>query len=68
MQLTKTLDHNSKGHSYRTPFTFGATDYDKNLCEPAINETIFLLKAIKEHNPSIKRRVITSQLAANLDS
>lgn len=50
-----------------SPFVLNAKDYDKELFEPAVNGTVSILKAVQEHNPSVKRIVITSSFAAVLD-
>jgi len=47
-----------------SPFILDAKDYKKGLFEPAVNGTVSILKAVKEHNPAIKRVVITSSFAA----
>jgi len=49
-----------------SPFTLSATDYDKELFDPAVNGTVSVLKAAT-NNASIKRVVITSSFAAVLD-
>ncbi|KAH8879158.1 NAD(P)-binding protein [Thozetella sp. PMI_491] len=50
-----------------SPFILNATDFDKELFEPALNGTLNVLKAAKANNPSVKRIVITSSFAAVLD-
>jgi len=50
-----------------SPFTFNVTDIDKELIQPAVNGTLEVLKAVKAHNPAVKRIVITSSFAAVLD-
>ncbi|KAM0156956.1 hypothetical protein ACHAPG_005040 [Botrytis cinerea] len=47
-----------------SPFHFRSTDHKKELLEPAVNGTVGILKAIKQHAPSVKRVVITSSMAA----
>jgi nucleoside-diphosphate-sugar epimerase len=44
-----------------------ATDFDKELYQPAVNGTRSILTAIKEYNPAIKRVVVTSSCAAVVD-
>ncbi|RDL35762.1 Uncharacterized protein BP5553_06374 [Venustampulla echinocandica] len=50
-----------------SPFILDAEDYDKELFNPAVNGTVSILKAVKEHNPSVKRIVVTSSFGAILD-
>jgi nucleoside-diphosphate-sugar epimerase len=50
-----------------SPFVLSAKDYDSELFEPAVNGTVSVLKAVKANNPSVRRIVITSSFAANLD-
>lgn len=47
-----------------SPFHFRSTDHKKEMLEPAINGTVGILKAIKQHAPSVKKVVITSSIAA----
>jgi len=50
-----------------SPFTFDVTDFDKELFEPAVHGTVSVLEAVKKNNPAVKRVVITSSFASNLD-
>jgi nucleoside-diphosphate-sugar epimerase len=50
-----------------SPFTLGATDFENDLFRPAINGTTSVLRAAQKNNPNVKRIVITSSFAANLD-
>lgn len=50
-----------------SPFYLDAKDFAKELYEPAVNGTLSVLKAVKEHNPNVQRIVITSSFAAILD-
>lgn len=47
-----------------SPFVLDSKDYEKDLYVPAVNGTESILKAVKEHNQSVKRVVITSSFAA----
>lgn len=47
-----------------SPFHLNITDTKKDLLDPAILGTTGLLKAIKEHAPSVKRVVVTSSFAS----
>lgn len=47
-----------------SPFHFRSKDHKKEMLEPAINGTVGILKAIKQHAPLVKRVVITSSIAA----
>jgi nucleoside-diphosphate-sugar epimerase len=44
-----------------------ATDFEKELYQPALNGTVSVLEAVKKYNPSVKRIVITSSFASNVD-
>jgi nucleoside-diphosphate-sugar epimerase len=50
-----------------SPFILNAKDFDRDLFEPALNGTTSVLKAIKANNPSVKRVVVTSSFASNID-
>ncbi|KAI5465031.1 hypothetical protein BGZ63DRAFT_350323 [Mariannaea sp. PMI_226] len=50
-----------------SPFILGATDYEKELFQPAIQGTTSILEAIQTNNPGISRVVITSSFASVLD-
>jgi len=50
-----------------SPFVLGATDFENDLFRPAINGTTSILRAAQKNNSNIKRIVITSSFAANLD-
>ncbi|RLV89754.1 putative NADPH-dependent methylglyoxal reductase GRP2 [Spathaspora sp. JA1] len=50
-----------------SPVTFSATDFDKEVIQPAINGTKNALAAIKEHAPQVQRVVVTSSIAAVID-
>lgn len=49
-----------------SPFILDSKDFQKDLFEPAVNGTLSILKATKDHSPSVKRVVITSSFAAVL--
>ncbi|KUJ08563.1 NAD(P)-binding protein [Mollisia scopiformis] len=50
-----------------SPFHFNVTDTKKDLLDPAIIGTTGILKAIKNHVPTVKRVVITSSFASIID-
>ncbi|KAH7327432.1 putative NADPH-dependent methylglyoxal reductase GRP2 [Rhexocercosporidium sp. MPI-PUGE-AT-0058] len=50
-----------------SPFHLNITDTKKDLLDPAIIGTTGLLKAIKQHAPSVKRVVITSSFASMIN-
>lgn len=50
-----------------SPFHFNAED-PKDLIDPAINGTVGILKSTQKNNPNVKRIVITSSVAAIMDS
>jgi nucleoside-diphosphate-sugar epimerase len=50
-----------------SPFFLDAKDYEKELYAAAVAGTANVLKSVKAHNPSVKRIVITSSFAANID-
>jgi nucleoside-diphosphate-sugar epimerase len=50
-----------------SPFVLNATDYEKDLFDPAVNGTVGILKAVKKNAPQVKRIVITSSFASVLD-
>jgi len=50
-----------------SPFILGATDFEKELYEPAVNGTLSVLRAVKDNNPAVKRIVITSSFASIMD-
>ncbi|KAE8146042.1 NAD(P)-binding protein [Aspergillus avenaceus] len=47
-----------------SPFHYNVTDPVKDFLDPAIKGTTGILKAIKEHAPTVKRVVVTSSFAA----
>jgi nucleoside-diphosphate-sugar epimerase len=47
-----------------SPFFYKVSDFDKDMCEPAVNGTLELLKSVKAMNPNVERVVITSSFAA----
>ncbi|KAI0971257.1 hypothetical protein F4678DRAFT_434254 [Xylaria arbuscula] len=49
-----------------SPFHFNFTDAKTEILDPAITGTTSILKAIKEHAPSVKRVVVTSSFVAIL--
>ncbi|KAK4082395.1 uncharacterized protein Triagg1_2207 [Trichoderma aggressivum f. europaeum] len=50
-----------------SPFIFNATDFEKELMQPAIRGTTSILEAVQKYNPSVSRVVVTSSFAAVLD-
>ncbi|KAJ0414367.1 NAD(P)-binding protein [Aspergillus carlsbadensis] len=50
-----------------SPFRLNVQDVKRDILDPAINGTTGLLKAIKNHAPTVKRVVVTSSGAAILD-
>ncbi|EED23494.1 cinnamoyl-CoA reductase, putative [Talaromyces stipitatus ATCC 10500] len=50
-----------------SPFVLNANDYEKELFQPAIQGTTSILKAAQEHNPDVRRVVITGSFASVLD-
>lgn len=50
-----------------SPFHFNA-DEPEELIRPAVNGTVGILKSAKKNNPKVKRVVITSSVAAIMDS
>ena len=44
-----------------------AQDFEKELYTPAVHGTVSVLEAVKKYNPNVKRIVITSSFASNLD-
>jgi nucleoside-diphosphate-sugar epimerase len=50
-----------------SPFLYRAVSTNLEFLDPAIKGTTELLKAVKEHAPSVKRVVITSSCAAVVD-
>ncbi|RLV93814.1 putative NADPH-dependent methylglyoxal reductase GRP2 [Spathaspora sp. JA1] len=50
-----------------SPVTFAATDFDKEIIQPAIQGTKNALTAIKKHAPQVERVVVTSSVAAVVD-
>ncbi|GAM40632.1 cinnamoyl-CoA reductase [Talaromyces pinophilus] len=50
-----------------SPFVLNASDFETELFQPAIQGTTSILKAIQEHNPDIRRVVITGSFASVLD-
>ncbi|KAL7953995.1 hypothetical protein V8C34DRAFT_317660 [Trichoderma compactum] len=50
-----------------SPFILNATDFEKELLQPAIRGTTSILKAAQKYNPSISRVVVTSSFASVLD-
>ncbi|RFU28711.1 hypothetical protein B7463_g7601, partial [Scytalidium lignicola] len=51
----------------QSPFRIEVEDNEKDLLIPAINGTLGILESIQNHNPSVKRVVITSSFASILD-
>lgn len=51
-----------------SPFFQTAKDIEKELYEPAIEGTVGILRSIHAHAPSVKRVVITSSFASNLNT
>ncbi|KAJ5637080.1 hypothetical protein N7490_006959 [Penicillium lividum] len=51
-----------------SPFHFNVSDPVKDFLDPAIKGTTGILKAIKAYAPSVKRVVVTSSIAAMLNS
>ncbi|KAL2071886.1 hypothetical protein VTL71DRAFT_13121 [Oculimacula yallundae] len=51
-----------------SPFYFDVKDIKSELLDPALHGTTNILKAIKNYAPTIKRVVITSSIAAIVDS
>ena len=47
-----------------SPFQMQVEDNERDLLNPAIHGTTEILRAIKKHNPSVKRVVITSSFAS----
>lgn len=50
-----------------SPFVLGSKDHERDLFRPAITGTESILSAVHRNNPNIRRIVITSSFAANLD-
>ncbi|KAL7941323.1 NAD(P)-binding protein [Trichoderma barbatum] len=50
-----------------SPFILNATDFEKELLQPAIQGTTSVLEAAQKYNPSISRIVVTSSFASVLD-
>jgi nucleoside-diphosphate-sugar epimerase len=44
-----------------------AQDFEKDLFAPSVNGTMSVLEAVKKNNPKVKRIVITSSFASNID-
>ncbi|KAH8807423.1 hypothetical protein F5884DRAFT_703502 [Xylogone sp. PMI_703] len=51
----------------QSPFKLEVEDNEKDLLIPAIQGTTGILESIQRHNASVKRVVITSSFASNLD-
>ena len=51
-----------------SPFILNATDYKKDLFDPAVNGTTSMMKAVKAFAPNVKRVVITSSFASVVDT
>ncbi|KAH7350548.1 putative NADPH-dependent methylglyoxal reductase GRP2 [Rhexocercosporidium sp. MPI-PUGE-AT-0058] len=51
-----------------SPFYFNVKDIKSELLDPALHGTTSILKAIKEHAPTVKKVVITSSIASIVDS
>jgi nucleoside-diphosphate-sugar epimerase len=50
-----------------SPFVLNATDFDKELFQPALNGTLGVLRAAHANAPNVRRVVVTSSFAAVLD-
>ncbi|QYT06291.1 Epimerase domain-containing protein [Trichoderma simmonsii] len=50
-----------------SPFILNATDFEKELLQPAIRGTTSILEAVQKYNPSVSRIVVTSSFASVLD-
>ncbi|AOW03150.1 YALI0C20251p [Yarrowia lipolytica CLIB122] len=50
-----------------SPFNFTAEDPEEEMLKPAIQGTLSVLKTAKAHAPNVKKIVITSSVASNLD-
>ncbi|KAL7931334.1 hypothetical protein V8C35DRAFT_329620 [Trichoderma chlorosporum] len=50
-----------------SPFVLNATDFEKELLQPAIRGTTSVLEAAQKYNPSISNIVVTSSFASVLD-
>ncbi|KAH6603143.1 hypothetical protein Trco_007918 [Trichoderma cornu-damae] len=50
-----------------SPFILNATDFEKELLQPAVSGTTSVLEAAQTYNPDISRVVITSSFASVLD-
>lgn len=51
-----------------SPFHFNATDFEKEILDPAINGTKNALSSIKAHGPNVKNVVVTSSYASVMGS
>ncbi|EMR65340.1 hypothetical protein MGN70_000741 [Eutypa lata] len=49
-----------------SPFHYGWTDAKTELLDPAIEGTLSILRAVKQHAPAVRRVVVTSSFAAIL--
>ncbi|KAH8685714.1 putative cinnamoyl-CoA reductase [Tricladium varicosporioides] len=50
-----------------SPFVLSVEDNERDLLKPAINGTLEVLKSVQQHNPDVKRIVITSSFASVVD-
>lgn len=50
-----------------SPFILDAKDYQRDLFDPAVKGTVSILESVQQHNPTVKRVVITSSFAAIID-
>ncbi|KAF7134161.1 hypothetical protein CNMCM5793_005840 [Aspergillus hiratsukae] len=50
-----------------SPFVLDVTDNERELLQPAIQGTLNVVKAVAEHNPNVRRIVVTSSFAAIVD-
>lgn len=50
-----------------SPFILNATDFEKELLEPAINGITTILESAQKYSPDVSRVVVTSSFASVLD-
>lgn len=50
-----------------SPFNFKATDPETEMLQPAVRGTLSVLQSAKKYAPNVKKVVISSSLAANMD-
>lgn len=51
-----------------SPFTFNATSAEKDFLNPAINGTLSVLRSAKAYGKNVKKVVVTSSFAANMQT